>query len=236
AIDLAIDFQGLLKSAVVIMFARAKQSVGLSSSAARESLASLFYEKRITPGSQHIVNRNLELSNAAGALAPRIAFPIPPFPIPQGRPEGLLSEGPFVLANPLAGWTSKQWPLEHYAVIAARLKSRGFQLVLNGAAAVDVPAAISHISGLPGLIHATRRAHAVIGVDSGPLHLAAALGKPGVAIFGPTDPARNGPYGGTITTLRDPSAITSYKRGIAIDPAMRAVTPDDVWDKLEPLL
>ncbi|MBC7927794.1 MAG: hypothetical protein H7039_19280, partial [Bryobacteraceae bacterium] len=126
AIDLAIDFQGLLKSAVVIMFARAKQSVGLSSSAARESLASLFYKKWITPGSQHIVSRNLELSNAAGALAPGIGFPIPPFPIPQGRPEGLLPEGPFVLANPLAGWTSKQWPLEHYAVIAARLKSRGF--------------------------------------------------------------------------------------------------------------
>ena len=69
-----------------------------------------------------------------------------------------------------------------------------------------------HFSGLAGLIHATRRAAAVVGVDSGPLHLAAALGKPGVAIFGPTDPARNGPYGESITVLRSPSAVTSYKR------------------------
>ena len=59
--------------------------------------------------------------------------------------------------------------------------------------------AFPHASGLPGLIHATRRALAVVGVDSGPLHLAAALGKPGDAIFGPTDPARNGPYGDSLT-------------------------------------
>ena len=69
-----------------------------------------------------------------------------------------------------------------------------------------------HVSGIPGLIHATRRAKAVVGVDSGPLHLAAALGKPGVAIYGPTDPASHGPYGGSIRVLRSPDAVTSYKR------------------------
>ena len=69
-----------------------------------------------------------------------------------------------------------------------------------------------HISGIAGLIDATRRAHAVIGVDSGPMHLAAALAKPGVAIFGPTDPARNGPYGGSLRVLRRAAAVTTYKR------------------------
>jgi heptosyltransferase I len=86
------------------------------------------------------------------------------------------------------------------------------------------------------LIDATRRAAAVVGVDSGPLHVAAALGKPGVAIFGPTDPAQTGPYGGSFTVLRSPHAVTSYKRRNEIDPSMRAVTPDAVFDALQPQL
>jgi heptosyltransferase-1 len=90
-----------------------------------------------------------------------------------------------------------------------------------------------HITGVPGLIDATRRAAAVVGTDSGPLHLAAALGKPGVAIYGPTDPARNGPYGGTIDVLRDPAAVTSYKRRRAIDPSMRNITPEMVLERLK---
>ena len=66
--------------------------------------------------------------------------------------------------------------------------------MLNGPTPLTIPGTVPHVSGLPGLIHATRQAKVVIGVDSGPLHLAAALSKPGVAIFGPTDPGRNGPY------------------------------------------
>ena len=137
----------------------------------------------------------------------------PPSPLPAGTPEGQLPETDFVLASPLAGWRSKQWPGEHYATLAARVRSElGLPLVLNAPPGVtfpEIPQAMLHTSGLPGLIHATRRAAAVVGVDSGPLHLAAALGRPGVAIFGPTDPARNGPYGNTVRVLRSPSAVTS---------------------------
>ena len=82
-----------------------------------------------------------------------------------------------------------------------------------------------HLSGLEGLIDATRRAQAIVGVDSGPVHLAAALGKPGVAIYGPTDPASHGPYGGTLQVLRSSTAITSYKRRAADPGSMRAVSP-----------
>jgi heptosyltransferase-1 len=95
-----------------------------------------------------------------------------------------------------------------------------------------VAGAHMHVSGLDGLIHATRRASAVVGVDSGPLHLAAALEKPGVAIFGPTDPERNGPYGDTLTVLRNPQAITSYKRRPEIDSCMRAISVDQVFETL----
>ena len=73
----------------------------------------------------------------------------------------------------------------------------------------------------------------MVGIDSGPLHLAAALAKPGVAIFGPTDPAINGPYGGSITVLRSPRASTSYKRRREISPLMREISPDAVFEALK---
>jgi heptosyltransferase-1 len=160
------------------------------------------------------------------------------FPLPGGRAEGALPER-FVLASPLAGWRSKQWPLEHYAPLARRLKDEsGLSLVLNGAPNSEamlrsVEGAWVHISGIAGLIDATRRATAVLGLDSGPMHLGAALGKPGVALFGPTDPARNGPYGGSLSVLRHASAKTTYQRGTGIDPALRALTPEVVATALE---
>jgi heptosyltransferase-1 len=68
------------------------------------------------------------------------------------------------------------------------------------------------------------------------MHLAAALGRPGVAIFGPTSPARNGPYGGSLRVLRSPTAATTYKRGDAIDESMRRVGPDEVFEALRSAL
>jgi heptosyltransferase-1 len=90
-----------------------------------------------------------------------------------------------------------------------------------------------NITGVAGLIHATRRAAAVLGTDSGPMHLAAALGRPGVAIFGPTDPKRNGPYGDSFTVLRSPGAVTSYKRQREPGRSMREISPDAVFDALK---
>jgi len=147
-----------------------------------------------------------------------------------------------VLANPFAGWTSKQWPIEYFDRLGSFLQAEsGLPLVLNAApsaasALASLRHARPHYSGIAGLIHATRRAAAVIGVDSGPLHLAAALRKPGVAIFGPTDPAINGPYGGTLTVLRAEGAPTSYAREKSIAPSMRAITPEQVWAALQPAL
>ena len=163
---------------------------------------------------------------AAGSGATAIARS---FFIPEGRPEGKLPSGDFVLANPLAGWASKQWPLDMYLDLARRLD---LPLVLNVPQLIDAAGVHVHVSGIEGLIHATRRAAAVIGVDSGPLHLAAALGKPGVAIFGPTDPARNGPYGGSMTILRAPDAETTYKRNAEVASSMRSVTVDNVLSAL----
>ncbi|MFB3777297.1 MAG: glycosyltransferase family 9 protein [Bryobacteraceae bacterium] len=233
----AVDFQGLLKSALVASAARPERIYGFHQSQVRERLAALFYSNRVRAQSAHVVDRNLELAAAAGASAILSAFPLP-----EGAPEGKLPEGDFVLASPLAGWPGKQWPLEHYSFVARLLRSRlGVPLVLNGPPqAADLLAgvadAVAHVSGVPGLIHATRRARAVVGIDSGPTHLAAALGKPGVAIYGPTDPARNGPYGESFVVLREDHAVTSYKRSLEIDPAMRAIPPEQVFEILQSMI
>lgn len=224
---LAIDFQGLIQSAVVAKGARPEKLVGYAKESVREKPAALLYSQTMNPAALHVVDRNLELAAfaagdpAAAAEAPR------EFPLPRGVPEGILPERKFILASPFAGWGSKQWPFEFWSELAAMLE---LPLVLNGPPSSlqdlsNVAGTLVHVSGIPGLIDATRRATAVIGVDSGPLHIAAALGKPGVALFGPTDPARNGPYGGSIRVLRDAHAATDYHRRDQPDASMRALTP-----------
>jgi heptosyltransferase-1 len=226
--DFAVDFQGLLKSALAASMARPGRIFGFHQSQTRERISGLFYSDKTVSASAHVVDRNLDLAAAAGA-----ASTLRVFPLPAGRPEGDLPAGDFVLASPLAGWGSKQWPSEHYGVLAGRIrKELGMPLVLNG----PPGSGLDHISGLPGLIDATRRAAAVIGVDSGPMHIAAALAKPGVAIFGPTDPARNGPYGESIRILRATGAPTTYKRDADIAASMRSISPDTVFDALKTVL
>ncbi|MGI8990891.1 MAG: glycosyltransferase family 9 protein [Bryobacteraceae bacterium] len=231
---MALDFQGLLKSAAIAWIARPGRTIGFHGSETRERLAGWLYSKTVKSRSRYVVDRNLELAAAAGATKISRTFYVP-----EGKPEGDLPSDGYILASPFAGWTGKQWPLDYYAEAALRLrKELGMPLVLNGPpgskeALTRIPNALVHVSGLPGLIDATRRATAIIGVDSGPMHLAAALGKPGVALFGPTDPERNGPCGDSITTIRGPRASASnargnYARSGVIDPAMREIAPEHV--------
>ena len=228
--DLAVDFQGLTKSALIAHLARPERIAGFASGVVRERPAGLFYSTRVPSAAIHVVDQALDL--AAGAGASNL---VRVFPLPAGAPEGRLPDGPFALASPLAGWASKQWPLEYYARLAAMLREKfSLPLVLNGAPGT-VPAVagtLAHESGIAGLIDATRRAALVVGVDSGPLHLAAALNKSGVAIYGPTDPARNGPYGGDFEVFRTPGAPTTHRRGTIIAASMRAVTPEQVFTGL----
>jgi heptosyltransferase-1 len=226
--NVAVDLQGLIQSALVAEVSRADKIVGFDRSQAAERWASLVYSTAVVTSAAHIVDRNLELVAAAGASSILRAFPLP-----GGEPEGRLPDGRFVLASPLAGWSAKQWPLERFEQLARLLD---LPLVVNGAPESAemlrrIRGAHVHVSGIAGLIDATRRAHAVVGVDSGPMHLAAALGKPGIAIFGATDPARNGPYGGSLRVLRSPAAVTTYKRNTS-DSDMRAISVDAVAEAL----
>jgi heptosyltransferase I len=226
--DLAFDFQGLLQSALAGRTARPRLFYGFSRAVARESHAAWFYDHSIDVTGPHRVERNLQLVTAAGATEL-----ITQAWIPQGVPEGHLPQGRFILTNPFAGWAGKEWPLPFYELLGQELQKEGLQLVAsvpaNKAAHLQEFKHIrAYVSTLAGLIDATRRATAVVGLDSGPLHLAAALGKPGVALFGPTDPACTGPFGGSLTVLRAPGFETTYKRHSETHASMRAITVEQV--------
>jgi heptosyltransferase I len=226
--EIAIDFQGLLQSALVGRASAPDEFIGLDRSMIREKLAVRLYTQEVRAYGPHRVERNLQLAQQAGAHCFTEQAWIPP-----GKPEGQLPDGNFVLANPFAGWAGKQWPIENYEELALMLEPTGLSLVVN------IPHSRTqelqqfsrlkvHVSGIPGLIDATRRAAAVVGLDSGPLHLAAALGKPGVAIYGPTDPAQNGPFKSRLTVLRAENVRTTYQRDAEIHPSMRQITVDQV--------
>ena len=230
--DLAFDFQGLLQSALAGRLAGPKRFWGFTRNVARESLASFFYTDRVNAQGPHRVQRNLHLVEAAGATnITEAAW------IPAGQAEGSLPDGHFVLASPFAGWTGKEWPIQQYAALAKLLRGEGLSLVLNVPASKllalpSLPDVQVHTSSLSGLIYATRQALAVIGLDSGPLHLAAALRKPGVAIFGPTDPVATGPFGGTLAVLRAPDVESTYKRHNQVHVSMQAVSVEQVYSAL----
>ena len=238
--DLAVDFQGLFKSAMVTYLSRADRVYGFERDMVRERIAASFYSNRVASHSAHVVQQNLDLATAVGGTTGPIVFPLP-----DGKPEASLPHGDYVLTSPVAGWASKQWPPEHYAELARLLwREKGLPLVIDCAPAhrsygeqivnqAPTGSCLLHVSSLEGLLAATRRAKAVVGVDSGPLHLAAALQIPGVAIFGQTDPARNGPYGSSFKVLRASGVVTSYKRRDQIDSCMLVIQPEQVWGALQ---
>ena len=230
--DLAIDFQGLLQSAILGRLAAPASFWGFGRSVAREPLAAMFYSDTARVTGPHRIERNLQLVAALGArTSTKESW------VPAGVPEGTLPSDPFVLVSPFAGWASKQWPIDHYDELGRRLAREGLRLVAN--VPRDRTGELSsfknlflHSSSIDGLIDATRRSLAVVGVDSGPLHLAAALQKPGVALFGPTDPAQTGPFNSPIRVLRRQSVQTTYKRGRSIDASMSAISADEVTEEL----
>jgi heptosyltransferase I len=226
--ETAVDFQGLLQSALAGRLSGAPIFYGFSRDVAREPLASLLYKKRVRVIGPHRIERNLQLVRAIGACDLTQETWIPP-----GAPEGELPSRPFILASPFAGWKGKEWPLDRYNRLGKELKEEGMELVINVPQPKvhelrRFPNLFVHTSSISGLIRATRKATAVLGVDSGPLHLAAALKKSGVALFGPTDPAQTGPFNSPISVLRDSAVQTTYKRGKANHPSMAGLEVEEV--------
>lgn len=204
--DTVLDVQGLIKSAVLARATGAAQVVGFDREHAREGSAAWLYSKRVDPGAaRHVVDWNLAVARGAGVIAPCRAFPLT---VPVPRPEvgaWLARNDAFVLLNPGAAWPNKRWVPERFGAVAAWLaREHGLPVfVLWGPGERELAATVcAHSDGaaqptpettLEDLVVMVARTEMIVSGDTGPLHVAAALGRPIVGIFGPTDPLRNGP-------------------------------------------
>ena len=236
--DVAVDFQGAARSAIVSRWSGANVVYGFAQP--RENVATMFYTRQVIGRGGHIVEQNLSVSEAVAhqpLAMPKIEFPLDEAAEKQcgGRLRGL---DDFALLNPGAGWGAKQWPAERYGEVARRLTENGVKSLINfgpgeeslmrAVEAASKGTATGIASSLAELIALTRRARLFIGGDTGPMHLAAALGVPVVAIFGPTNPVRNGPFGTHNIVLRSPISPTTHSRRARIDPGMLEISADDV--------
>lgn len=220
--EVVVDFQGAIKSAFIARLGGAETVVGFEHP--RELPARIFYGQRVAARGVHVIEQYHWLAEAAAGRslpACEIAFPNDEAAEAKIQSKVAALGKKFILISPGAGWGAKQWPAERYGEVAASLAADGLIALINfgpgeqelarSVEAASAGAARPICCSIPELIALTRQSSLFIGGDTGPLHLAAALRVPVVAIFGPTDPARNGPYGKNrrSTVLRDPGSKTS---------------------------
>jgi heptosyltransferase I len=238
--ELTVDFQGAWKSAGLGLWSAAPERIGFERP--RERPATMFYTRRVLTNVPHVVDQGLDLAAAVTQQDPSPAcFPLPCSSEAESwcdaelRRHGLQD---FVLFSPGAGWGAKLWPAENYGKVASALAREGLASLINfGPGEEGLACTVEQTSGgaaqplgctLGELVALTRRARLFIGGDSGPMHLAAALRVPVVAIFGPTDPSRTGPYGTRSIVLRQAASTTSYTHHDRGDDVLRSIPVGEV--------
>ena len=213
--DAALDLQGLVKSAAVARMSGAARVIGFSSRYLRERLARPFYTEVHDPGggairdrasSRHVVHVNLGLLGALGVDTAAPEFPLEDVPSAIADAVREATGGSYALLNPGAAWPNKRWPPARLAAVAAALADRhGLRsVVLWGpgerelgeevVAASGGAALLSPQTSIADLVALARGAAVMVSGDTGPTHIAAAVGTPLVGIYGPTRPERNGPW------------------------------------------
>ena len=227
--DVAVDFQGLWKSAILALLAGANKRVGLAEPWLREPSAAILYTDRVSAaGRKHVVEESLVLVERLGARVGVWEFPLPHTPEDDRYVEDRLARlepREFLIINPGGGWKAKRWAPENYALLIRRLEARlGCTLLLTGSPdEQELIAGILRIAGakrafyfpssMVQFVALARRARLLLGGDTGPLHVAAAVGTPLVAIHGPTDPARNGPFHKADIALYNGAPVNHSRRG-----------------------
>ena len=250
----AIDFQGLYKSSLLAALSGAPRRIGFDRAWAREQGAAMFYTERVAAAGRHVAELNYSLAEQAGATRP--LAPEYPLRVPAGgaasvrsRLQDLGVSGEYAVVGPGASWRAKCWPPKRFGEVCRELETKhGLRVVviygsgeksladevLRAAAPVRPTLLSTTIEELMGLL---AHARCLFAVDSGPLHLAAALGTPVVGLYGPTDPARNGPFvpGAVIVDRARPEEV-SYKRRADYSAAMLRITVEDVVAAADALL
>jgi len=254
--DIVVDFNGLIKSGVVTWFSGARHRVGFHRSQCREKLSALATNRRLPrqePG-RHVVELNLALARAAGATAQPgepVALNIPP--ASTDLIAGFLADHKETAGRPLAalhagaGFSSKRWAPERFARLGDRLSAElGFTVLLTWGPGekeqaeevgglMERPHLLTPPTSLADLAALCPHLNLLVCCDSGPLHLAAALGVPTVSIFGPTDPKRNGAYGpGHEAVVQILSCSFCWKRTcpLGTGECMKQVDADAVFDTI----
>lgn len=255
--DLAIDLQGLLKSGIWMGLAKARRKVGFRR--ARERLNRLFLKETVggINGELHAVERYLQLAAWLGCS--KVREPEFGLRAPQQakiRMRNLLSslgwdpDAPWAVLVPSARWPSKRWSQVGFARLGDRLaQSLGLQVALVGLGQ-DRPLLegirrkmmrralnLAGSTDIPHLMAMLEMSRVVISTDSGPMHMAAALGTPVVALFGPTAPWRTGPYGTNNRVVRrEMSCSPCFRRTCATRSCMESIDPEDVFRQVDLLI
>ena len=246
--NLALDLQGAIRSALAAQVSGAPGRVG--SSQPREKPATMFYNRQVDPQGTHVVEQALSLaSDVAGRSLPYMDSLLPVDGDAEGWTDRTLNQmaaSRFAIVNPGAGWGAKCWPAESFGAVSRALSERGLAVIINhgpgeealaeavceSSSGVAVPVKCS----VGELIALTRRASLFIGGDTGPMHLAAALRVPVIALFGPTRPERNGPYGTKSIVLRSPQSLDNSSHTDHPDEGLMTIQPQAVIEAADQLL
>ena len=216
--DIAIDVQGLLKSAVVARLSGARRVLGFTAPHLRERAAGVLYTETHDPGdTAHVIEKNLTLAASLGADVSRIRVPLT---VPASAALNVVrdrrsaaGDTHFIVLNPGAAWPNKRWPPDRFGAVAQWLRrEHGLRSVVTwgpgdhtmAAAVVDGSAGAAELApptSIADLIAIVGEASLMVSGDTGPVHLAAAVGTPIVGIYGPTDAARNGPWSADDVTV-----------------------------------
>jgi lipopolysaccharide heptosyltransferase I len=235
--DWVIDLQGLFRSGWLAWQTRAPIRIGFAN--ARE-FSWLFYTHRIPIATmeQHAVDRYLRIALAAGCADEPIEFPFAVSQSDRTTVAQMTGDEPYAVLLPGANWPTKRWPVENYQALVDPIRQRfGLRcIVAGGRDTIDLAKAIPsalNLAGktnLPQLVALLERSNLVIANDSGPMHIAAALGKPLVTLFGPTNPIRTGPYNRPESVVRvDIPCSPCYSRHCSHTSCLR-------WLTIEPVL
>jgi lipopolysaccharide heptosyltransferase I len=243
--DLVVDLQGLLRSGMISGATGCQVRVGLSDS--REGSDFFYTHKVDAGGGLHAVERYLRVAQALGCDTTNVSFPLPPLRESPGIAKLKEELGEYVVMIPGARWRTKRWPAERFGELASRLRLRS--VVIGSGADTETAETLVAVSGgravsvagmttLGELFSVIRGAKFVITNDSGPMHIAAACGRPVVAIFGPTDPDLTGPYGSGHIIVRKAADCSPCRMKKCHDmKCMNEITVEDVYQavlKLDP--
>ena len=241
--DLAVDLQGAVRSAMFARWARTGRVIGEEQP--RELAARWLFNERVATRGAHVIEQSLEVASTIANENLAMTMPLLPSD-PKAEQRANEIPLPFVLLSPGAGWGAKRWPAERYGAVAGRLAKSGYHVVVNSGPAEEYLAqeivatsggAVRTLSPeMADLIAVTRRASLAIAGDTGPLHLACALGTPVVGIFGPTDPARNGPFHCRSRVLRHAESKRDHTRRREPEAGLLTITPEAVTEAALSLL